>query len=323
MSFSRLSCAALSRRVQGLRAVRARAAPVLRRRLRSPSPLCRRRSRQPGVNAAQGRIQHNRLLPGSAALAAWLLVRATTRTACAYAQPRGACKTRLCLAPRSAERAQRVPPCALNSESVRSRLRRHRQVRATNAFSASLARCASRSSVAQLKGSPRSRGRRVRARATARANWAGGGTCAHAPACAARGRADSLCVHTMRFAHGVHVQAAGAPDITDRCVQCEPARRRCAARWPAWSSSAASDGQHATRGYVECGASRRIYPGRLPGRGGLDARCGLLQRPQNARRSIALRCSPGAARARRGTRSLSTRRDGAVRAFLISFPNTS
>jgi hypothetical protein len=46
-------------------------------------------------------------------------------------------------------------------------------------------------------------------------------------------------------------QAAGAQDITVCCMQRETARMRRAARRPARSSYAASDGRHATRGYVE------------------------------------------------------------------------
>lgn len=139
------------------------------------------------------------------------------------------------------------------------------------ALRARLAVCAL---VAQLKGEPPLAGAAGASARNGARELGGRGDVRSRAGVLARGRADSLCVCRVRQ-HAAHVQAAGAPDITDRCVQCEPARRRRAARWPARSSQAASDGQHATRGYVECGASRRIYPGRLPGRGGLDARCGL------------------------------------------------
>lgn len=267
--------------------LRARAAPGLRRRARSPSSFCGGRSRRPGVNAGRAHIQHNRLLPGQCrarSLAARCAARpaqpalALSRAVHArhgYVWRPGPPSARSVFHPARLTASQcghalRASPPGKSNDPLR--LAASRSPRGPSSSCAAKGRT----------GSPRLRGRTGASARNGAREPGGRGDVRSRAGVLARGRADSLCVCRVRQ-HAAHVQAAGAPDITDRCVQCEPARRRCAARWPAWSSSAASDGQHATRGYVECGLGR-TYPGRLPGRGGLDARCGLLQRPQNARR---------------------------------------
>jgi hypothetical protein len=86
----------------------------------------------------------------------------------------------------------------------------------------------------------------------------------------------------MRFAHGVRVQAAGAQDITDHWANPQGAQAKPERR--AHQANPVCDCARFAQCAVMLNAgSARVYPGRLPGRGGLDARCGLLQRSRNAR----------------------------------------
>lgn len=109
--------------------------------------------------------------------------------------------------------------------------------------------------------------------------------------------------------HAAHVPAAGAPDITDRSANPKGAKRRGhqanpVRDWPRFAERA-----------VMLSARLAAHLPRTPARP-RRARCPL--RPATGgyrtRRAPSLhRRSPGAARARRGTRSPCTRRDGAVR----------
>jgi hypothetical protein len=64
-----------------------------------------------------------------------------------------------------------------------------------------------------------------------------------------------------------------------------------------------------------------IYPGRLPGRGGLDARRGLSTAITERSCARTRSSAAPARRVREGRRSTCTRRDGAVQVLTVPAPN--